>query len=208
DSYASTTPEIVAELIYIYRTRMSRKSSWQLIATQLVFDSVNTIDWKSLETIDNKQWNYLLAYFYTLGGYTESYGIGSVLNICKYKENNEFYLGVIIDIVRIALDHVSLDTLSYLIHNLQGNYTEWCAIDDLEIKVDVSPTDLLALSNTIHSLLDTLGYIIQIDVSLSNSFRRLQPKRYCITARYRVLNQNLIIDIFMRKSYAPYIGQL
>ncbi|CAM4793210.1 unnamed protein product [Rotaria magnacalcarata] len=220
DSYTSPSikSETVTELIYIYRTIMSRKSSWQLTATKLVFDSVTsslkTIDWKSFETIDKKQWNYLLASLYILGGYIEPYGIGSVVNIHKDKENNECYLGVIIDIDRITRDHITLDTLSYLVHYLQRDYTEWCVIGDLEIKVDVPPTNLLVLPNTnesnlaIHSLLDTLGYIIQIDKSPSKSLRLLQLKRFCITVLYRILNQNSIIDIFMQKPYAPYIGQL
>ncbi|CAM4818443.1 unnamed protein product [Rotaria magnacalcarata] len=182
DSYTSQsiTPEIVTELIYLYRTIMSRKSSWQLMTIELVFDSVtsslNTIDWKSLETVDRKQWNYLLASLYILGRYIESYSIGSLVNIHKDRENDECYLGVIIDIDRIACDHATIATFSYLVHYLQANYTEWRVIDDLEIKVDVPPTNLLVLQDmndsnlALHSLLDTLGYIIQIDKSPSNHY--------------------------------------
>ena len=34
------TPEIITEFIYIYRTVMSIPSSWQILATQLVFDAI------------------------------------------------------------------------------------------------------------------------------------------------------------------------
>ncbi|CAF4494525.1 unnamed protein product, partial [Rotaria magnacalcarata] len=96
DSYTSqtVTSETLTELIYIYRTIMSYKSPWQMMARQLVFDSITssstTIDWKSLETISTKQWNYLLASLFILGGYIQPYGLGSIVEIYIDDENNEY----------------------------------------------------------------------------------------------------------------------
>ncbi|CAF3541029.1 unnamed protein product [Rotaria sordida] len=220
DSYTSQAiaSETVTELIYIYRTIMSYKSPWQMMATQLIFDSIisssNNIDLKSLETMDTKQWTYLLASLYILGGYIQPYGLGSIVKIYTNEENNEYELGIIIDIDMNARDQATPDTLSYFIQYLQENKTEWVTIDKLEVKVDVSPPNLLTLPNmndsnlAIHSLFDTLGYIIQIDISSNDSLRLLQLKRYSITTLYRILSSNQIIDIFMQKPYASSIAQL
>ncbi|CAF3688992.1 unnamed protein product [Rotaria sp. Silwood1] len=210
--------EIITELIYIYRTIMSYKSPWQMMAIQLIFDSIisssNDIDWQSFETTDTKQWNYLLASLYILGGYIQPYGLGSIVKIYTDEENNQYEIGIIIDIDMNARDQATPDTSSYFIQYLQENKTEWITIDKLEVKVDVSPPNLFALPNmndsnlAIHSLLDTLGYIIQIDISSSDSLRLLQLKRYSVTTLYRILSNNQIIDIFMQKPYASFIAQL
>ncbi|CAF5116506.1 unnamed protein product, partial [Rotaria sp. Silwood1] len=210
--------EIITELIYIYRTIMSYKSPWQMMAIQLIFDSItsssNDIDWQSFETTNTKQWNYLLASLYILGGYIQPYGLGSIVKIYTDEENNQYEIGIIIDIDMNARDQATPDTLPYFIQYLQENKTEWITIDKLEVKVDVSPPNLFALPNmndsnlAIHSLLDTLGYIIQIDISSSDSLRLLQLKRYSVTTLYRILSNNQIIDLFMQKPYASFIAQL
>ncbi|CAF3228303.1 unnamed protein product [Rotaria sp. Silwood2] len=220
DSYSSQAlaSETVTELIYIYRTIMSYKSPWQMMATQLIFDSItsslNNIDCISYDTIDIKQWNYLLASLHILGGYIQPYGLGSIVKIYTDEENNEYEFGTIIDINTNARDLATPGVLSYFIQYLQENKTEWITIDKIEVKVDVLPPNLLALSNTsdsnvaIHSLLDTLGYIIQVDISSSDSLRLLQLKRYSITTLYRILNASKIIDTFMQKPYASFIAKL
>ncbi|CAM4811668.1 unnamed protein product [Rotaria magnacalcarata] len=220
DSYTSqtVTSETLTELIYIYRTIMSYKSPWQMMARQLVFDSITssstTIDWKSLETISTKQWNYLLASLFILGGYIQPYGLGSIVEIYIDDENNEYELGIIIDIDTNARDLVAADSASYFIQYLEEDKTEWVKIDKLQVKLDVSAAKLFAFSNTcesntdINSILDTLGYIIQLDTSSTDSLRLLQLKRYSITALYWILTNNQIIDIFMEKPYASLVAQL
>ncbi|CAF3558601.1 unnamed protein product [Rotaria socialis] len=220
DSYTSQTmaSETLTELIYIYRAIMSYKSPWQMMARQLVFDSItsssNTIDWQSLETISTKQWNYLLAALFILGGYIQPYGLGSIVEIYMDDENNEYELGIIIDVDTNACDLVAVDSAPYLVQYLQGDKTEWVKIDKLQVKLDVSAEKLFAVSNTcdsntdINSILDTLGYIIRLDTSSTDSLHLLQLKRYAITALYGILSKNQIIDIFMEKPYASWVAQL
>ncbi|CAF3346877.1 unnamed protein product [Rotaria socialis] len=205
--------EIVTESIYIYRTIMSYQlSPWQVMATNVVIDSItvtlNNIDWTSFETINTQRWNYLLASLYILGGYIQPFSLGSTVRIYTNEEKTRYDLGVIID---MNTQNGSCHFIQYLRDNKMAEIK----IDKLEVNVDVDPPNLLDLPNksgcsqgVIHSILDALGSIIQIDLSSNNSLRLLQLKRYAVATLCRILNQHQIIDTFMQKSYVSVLAQL
>ena len=214
----SISSEIVTELIYIYRTIMSRQSPWQRMATDLVFNSVTSsltaMDWMSLEMSDKRRWNYLLASLCILGGYIEPYGLSSIVNVRTETKNDQHRLGMIVEIDRNARHEATSDPISYLVQYLDENKTERVTMCQLEIQVDIPPANLLTLPNTddsnqaIHSLLDTLGHILQIDQSNRNDLRLLRLKRCSIAALNQILTHKAIIEMFMQKSYVSLIGQL
>ena len=64
------TSERITKLIYTYRTIMSITSTWQIIATQLIFDTILSYsNLKTFENISPKQMNYLLSSSCILGGH-------------------------------------------------------------------------------------------------------------------------------------------
>ncbi|CAF5181809.1 unnamed protein product, partial [Rotaria magnacalcarata] len=205
--------EIATESIYIYRTIMSCKlSPWQVMATNIVIDSItvtlNNIDWTSFETINTQRWNYLLASLYILDGYIQPFSLGSTVRIYTKEEKTRYDLGVIID---MNTQKESCHFIQYLRDNKMAEIR----IDKLEVNVDVDPPNLLDLPSksgcpqgVIHSILDALGSIIQIDLSSNNSLRVLQLKRYAVATLCRILNQHQIIDTFMQEPYASVLAQL
>ncbi|CAF0748456.1 unnamed protein product [Adineta steineri] len=191
--------EIIAELIYMYRTIMSIESSWKTITIEIIFNTiVSYLNIESIEKNDLNQMNKLLASLNILGGYIEPYRLGSVvINETNDKLNDESSLALIIDIN---------DTETpYLIQYLQTNQTESVSINKLQLKIDIPPSDL---PNTFDSILDLLGYFIQIDTSTNESIMLLQIKRHCISVLYHILNNKKLIEIFMEKPYASIIAQL
>ncbi|CAF0824036.1 unnamed protein product, partial [Didymodactylos carnosus] len=218
-SSQKTAPGTVTELIYIYRTIMSLDSPWQMMATQLVFDtvtsSVNNFNLKSLETVDTNQMNYFLASLCVLGGYVQPYCSGSIVKIYTDDEiSNEFQLALITEVDTNARDMGTPDTLPYFVQYSHTNKTESVAADKLRIEIDVSPPNLLLLPSvndpkvTIHSILDALGYFIQIDTSTTDSLMILQLKRRSVAALHQILNNKKLVEMFMQKPYGSAIAQL
>ncbi|CAF4059619.1 unnamed protein product, partial [Rotaria sordida] len=209
---------IITELIYLYRTVMSVKSPWQMIATEFIFDTItsnkNNFNLKSFETGDMTQMNSLVASLCILGGYIQPYCLGSIVKIYSDEENNEFQLAIIIEIDVNASDSDTPDTLTYLIQYLETNQIETVTIDELQIEIDVSPPNLLLLSNAnetntaIHSLFDALAYFIQIDTSTNEYVPLLELKRRSVAVLYHILNDKTLVEIFMQKSYAYVIVNL
>ncbi|CAF1105332.1 unnamed protein product [Rotaria sordida] len=119
-------------------------------------------------------------------------------------------------IIEIETNTDDLDDTSfpYLIQYSQTNETEWANADKLRIEVAVPPPTLLSLPNVInsnediHSLLDTLGYFIQIDTSTTESQPLLQIKRRSVAVLCEILNEKKIVEIFMQKPYASTIAKL
>jgi hypothetical protein len=201
--------EITTELIYIYRTIMSVTSSWQIIATQLIFDTIlSNSNLKSLETMEM---NNLLSSLCILGGYIYPYCLTSIVQVYSDDQiNNETQLAVIIDIDQNALDSNSIDALPYLIQYSQSNKTQQVNANKLRIEIDVPPPNLLILPNineTLSTLFDVLISFIELDTSES-SLLLLQLKRRSIGALYRLLNNKKLIDIFLQKPYASIIAKL
>lgn len=210
--------ETVTELICMYRTIMSYKSTWQMRAAQLVLDSIisvsNKIDSKSFENMDEKQSKYLLASLFILGGYIEPPGLGSVVKVYNDENTDENDLALIIDINQNPSNFAKPDSAPYFIQYLQKDKTEWTTIDKLEVQTEVTASDLLVLSNTrdsilaISKVLDTLGSIIQMDVSSSDALHVIQLKRYSMLTLYNMLSKKEMVDIFIQKPYALFITQL
>ncbi|CAF3929850.1 unnamed protein product, partial [Rotaria sordida] len=121
--------------------------------------------------------------------------------------------GVIIEI-ETNTDDLDDTSFPYLIQYSQTNETEWANADKLRIEVAVPPPTLLSLPNVInsnediHSLLDTLGYFIQIDTSTTESQPLLQIKRRSVAVLCEILNEKKIVEIFMQKPYASTIAKL
>ncbi|CAF4716085.1 unnamed protein product, partial [Rotaria magnacalcarata] len=65
-------------------------------------------------------------------GYIQPYGLGSIVEIYIDDENNEYELGIIIDIDTNARDLVAADSASYFIQYLEEDKTEWVKIDKLQ----------------------------------------------------------------------------
>ncbi|CAF0737820.1 unnamed protein product [Rotaria sordida] len=195
--------EILAELVYMYRTIMSINSSWQIIATNFVMNSIKLyLNLKSIELNDLHEMNKLLASLCILGEYIEPYRLGSIVTVDNDKKSNdEISLALIIEID----SNISNTETPYLIQYLQTYQTENISIDKLKLEIDVSPPNL---SNVDDSILDILGYFIQIDTSTSQSLMLLQLKRRSISVLYHILNDKKLIEIFMEKSYASTIAKL
>ena len=195
--------EIRAELVYMYRTIMSVNSSWQMMATELVFGSIQSdLNLNSIETNDIHQMNKLLASLCILGGYIEPYRLGSIVKAELNKETNDERLSALI--VEIDSDAEAPYTLQYL----QKNQIESVTIDKLQLDIDVPPPNLRSLPISTDSVLDTLGHFIQIDTSTSQSFILLELKRRCVSILHYLLNDKVLVELFMEKPYASVLAQL
>ena len=196
-----TSSEIVTELINIYRTILSVKSSWQTMAIQMVFDSI--ISNVNLETLETNELNKLIASLCILGGYIQPHCLGSIVNVYNDDGNNdEFQLALILEIS---------DESSYTIQYLQTNQIQTISVDKIELEIDVTPPDLLSLPTTnaaINSILDALANLIQLDTSTTESVVLLQLKRRAMSTLYHILNNQKIVEMFMQKPYAITIAEL
>ncbi|CAF4681489.1 unnamed protein product, partial [Rotaria sp. Silwood2] len=195
--------EILAELIYMYRTIMSINSSWQIIATKFIIDSIELyLNLKSIELNDLHEMNKLLASLCILGEYIEPYRLGSIVTVDNDKKlNDDTSLALIIEID----SNIGETKTSYSIQCLQTNQIENISIDKLKLEIDVSPPNL---SNVDNSTLDILGNFIQIDTSTNQSLMLLQLKRRSISVLYHILNDKKLVEIFMEKPYASTIAKL
>ena len=192
-SDSTTAQEIKAELIFMYRTIMSIKSSWQIISTEFVFDTI-----KLNLNLNPIEMNKLLSSLFILGGYIEPYRLGSIVK----KTNDDSSLALIIEIDSNAND------ISYTIQYLQTNEIESVSMDKLQLEIDVSPPNLLLLPVSIDAILDILGDFIQIDTSTNESLLLLKLKRHCFSIFYHILNEKKLVEIFMDKPYASVIAKL
>ncbi|CAF1253616.1 unnamed protein product, partial [Rotaria sordida] len=212
------TLETISELINIYRTIISIKSPWQMMAIQFVYNSiiscVNEIKMKSLKIIDTIEMNHVFASLSILGGSIPQYYLGTIVRVYPDTESNEFDLALIIDINPENQNSDSSEVLPYFIQYLQTNKTEWIAAEKLQIQVDNLPLNLFISTNIndsntiIHSLLDALGYIIQIDTSTTESLILLELKRRSMSSLDYLLNDKKLVEIFMEKPYALVIAKL
>ncbi|CAM4831763.1 unnamed protein product [Rotaria magnacalcarata] len=195
--------ELLAELIYMYRTIMSLDSSWQIIATKLVLDSVKLyLNLESIELNESERMNKLLAALCILGEYIEPLRLGSVVTVNADKKlNDESSLALIVEID----SNFGETEKYYLIQYFQTHQTETVSTDKLKSEVNVSPPNL---SNLEESFLDVLGYFIQIDTSTSQSLILLELKRRSISVLYYILNDRKLAEIFMKKPYASTIAKL
>ncbi|CAF5184746.1 unnamed protein product, partial [Rotaria magnacalcarata] len=195
--------ELLAELIYMYRTIMSLDSSWQIIATKLVLDSVKLyLNLESIEVNESERMNKLLAALCILGEYIEPLRLGSVVTVNADKKlNDESSLALIVEID----SNFGETEKYYLIQYFQTHQTETVSTDKLKSEVNVSPPNL---SNLEESFLDVLGYFIQIDTSTSQSLILLELKRRSISVLYYILNDRKLAEIFMKKPYASTIAKL
>ncbi|CAF2987766.1 unnamed protein product [Rotaria sp. Silwood2] len=66
----NTTNEIITELFYIYRTIISYKSSWQLMAIQTIKDTI-ILNLELFEFINSNKINSTLGSLFVVGGYTQ-----------------------------------------------------------------------------------------------------------------------------------------
>lgn len=206
--------DIVIELICIYRTLISKSSPWQKLASKFIIDALvssKNFDLSSIESCDIKQMNMFLATLSILGGYIRPYCLGSTVEIfANNRSIHELESAIIVEIKTESLESDSLDITPYCVQYASNNNTEWVSSDKLRIITDILPPSLtvLPVENVIDTVLDTLGYLSQIDTSKTNSLLLLQIKRRAITAFYPLLNNKSVIDIFMGKPYASVIAKL
>ncbi|CAF2632885.1 unnamed protein product [Rotaria sp. Silwood2] len=206
--------DIIIEFIYIYRTIMSYNSPWQKLAIQLFVDAIKScmnFNFTSLETVELQQMNFFLASICILGGYVQSYCLGSTVEVYSTDITmHELQYAIIIDINMDAFELNSYDVKPYLIQYAATNQTEWVSSNQIRIIVDVLPMNLslLPIDNAVHTILDTLGFLAQIDASTSDSLMLLDIKCRVVTALYAVLNYKQVIEIFMQKPYASIIAKL
>ncbi|CAF3806237.1 unnamed protein product, partial [Rotaria sp. Silwood1] len=203
----NTTNEIMTELIYIYRTIISCKSSWQIMALEIINNTMK-LNFESSESIDMNQVNSILGSLHVFGGYIQPYCLGSVVEVnIDNEENNQTSLAVIID---INMD-IKKVVASYFIQYIDTCKTKWISEDQLRIHIDVSPPNLLDLPNAneiIDSLFDRLMYFIEIDRSTIEPLLFLQLKQRSMATLYQLLINKEIVEIFIQKSYASMICKL
>ena len=195
--------EILAELVYMYRTIMSVNSSWQLMAAEIVFDSIQShLNLNSIESNDTHQMNKLLASLCIVGGYIEPYRLGSIVKAEIDKETTDEPLPALI--IEIDPNAESPYTVQYL----QKNQIESVIMDKFQLDIDVPPPNLLSLPISKDSVLDTLGHFIQIDTTTSNSLVLLELKRRCVSILHYLLNDKILVELFMEKPYASVLAKL
>ncbi|CAF2112743.1 unnamed protein product [Rotaria magnacalcarata] len=206
--------DIIIEFIYIYRTIMLYNSSWKKFATQWLVDAIKScknFNFRSLETVELQQMNFFLGSICILGGYVPPYCLGSTVDIYSTDIHmDELQSGIIIEINMDALESDSSDVKPYLVQYAVTNQTEWVSSNKIRIIADVLPTNLslLPVDNAVHTILDTLGFLAQIDTSTSDSLMLLDIKCRVVTAFYAVLSYKQVIEIFMQKPYASIIAKL
>ncbi|CAF3446671.1 unnamed protein product [Rotaria sp. Silwood1] len=148
-------------------------------------------------------------------GYIQPYGLGSIVRIYAEDEDiDEFELAIITEINTNARDQDTSNILPYFVHYSQSDKSEWISADKLYIYIDVLPPNLLSMYNendsmvTFHAVLDTIGYLLQINTSTTTSLTLVQLKRYAVMVFHQLLNNRNLIEVFMQKPYATVIAQL
>ncbi|CAF5169234.1 unnamed protein product, partial [Rotaria magnacalcarata] len=206
--------DIIIEFIYIYRSIMSHNSPWQTSATKFLVDAIKScmnFNFTSLEAVDSQQMNFFLASICVLGGYVQPYCLGTTVEMCSTDINaDELRSAVIIDINMEALESDSPDVKPYLVQYVTTNKTQWVPSNQMRIIVEVQPPNLslLPIDNAVHTILDTLGFLAQIDTPNNNSLMLLDIKCRVVRAFYDILNYKQVIEIFMQKHYASIIAKL
>lgn len=206
--------DIIIEFIYIYRTILSYNSPWQKFATQFLLNSIKScmnFNYKSLETIELQQMNSFLASICILGGYVQPYCLGSTVEIYSIDTSlDELQSAVIIEINTDAFVSNLSDVKPYLVQYVATNQTEWVSSNQMRIVTDVKSPDLslLPIDNAIHTILDILGFLAQINTATIDSLILLDIKCRAIKALCDVLNNKHVIEIFMEKPYASIIAEL
>ncbi|CAF2236238.1 unnamed protein product [Rotaria magnacalcarata] len=206
--------DIIIEFIYIYRSIMSHNSPWQTSATKFLVDAIKScmnFNFTSLEAVDSQQMNFFLASICVLGGYVQPYCLGTTVEMCSTDINaDELRSAVIIDINMEALESDSPDVKPYLVQYVTTNKTQWVPSNQMRIIVEVQPPNLslLPIDNAVHTILDTLGFLAQIDTPTNNSLMLLDIKCRVVRAFYDILNYKQVIEIFMQKHYASIIAKL
>ncbi|CAF3449512.1 unnamed protein product [Rotaria socialis] len=206
--------DITIEFIYIYRMIISHNSPWQAFASKLLVDAIKScmnFNFTLLEAVDSQQMNFFLASICILGGYVPPYCLGSTVEIYSTDINmDELQSGIIVEINMDALTSDASDVKPYLVQYAVTNQTEWVSSNKIRIIIDVLPTNLslLPVDNVVHTILDTLGFLAQIDTSISDSLMLLDIKCRVVTAFHAVLSYKQVIEIFMQKPYAPIIAKL
>ncbi|CAF3050511.1 unnamed protein product [Rotaria sp. Silwood2] len=205
--------DIIIEFLYIYRMIMSYNSSWQKLATQLLIEAIKScmdFNFTSLETVESKKMNCFLASICILGGYVHPYCLGSTVEIYPTDASiHELQSATIIEVNMDALESNSSDVRPYLIQYAATNQLEWISSTQMRIIVDVQPPNLslLPIDNAVHTILDTLGFLAQINISTIDSLMLLDIKYRVVKALYDILNYKQVIEIFMQKPFASIIAQ-
>ncbi|CAF4891601.1 unnamed protein product [Rotaria sp. Silwood1] len=209
-----TDLDIIIEFIYIYRTIMSQNSPWQKLAIEMLVDAIKScmnFNFKSLETVELKQMNVFLASICILGGYVQPFCLGSTVGIYSSDTTiDELEYAVIIEVNVNASESDSSDVKPYLVQYVSTNQTEWLSSNQIHIIVDVQTPNLALLpnDNTVHTILDTLGFLVQIDTLTIDSLILLDIKCRAVKTLHDILNYKQVIEIFMQKSYASIIAKL
>ncbi|CAF5029387.1 unnamed protein product, partial [Rotaria sp. Silwood1] len=157
--------EIITELIYIYRTIISNKSPWQMIAIQMIFYIITT-GFKSFELINTDQINNLLATLSILSGCIHPFCLGAIAQVYvdDQTNNNDRQIAMILEIDSNALKNsttTKTDVKPYFLQYYEINQTSWVTNDQLRIELDVLSPNLLDLpitDETINTLFDALIY--------------------------------------------------
>ncbi|CAF3887263.1 unnamed protein product [Adineta steineri] len=195
------TSDIFTELIYIYRSIITHKSAWQIMAIELIFHTII----EGVKSLESKQINNILTALCILGGYIQPFCLGSAVQVYVNSEmDSETRLAVIMKIDTKSRDLNEADARPYFVHYSDIDQTEWINADKLRIEIDVPSPNLLKLPismENIYSLFDALVYFIEIDISL-------ELKRRSIATLYRLLTNKKLVEMFLEKSYASIIVKL
>ena len=184
-------PVLLSELIYLYRIIMSISSSWGIFASQFVFNSIKSnLNYQSIEKKDPKEMKTLLGSLRILGGYVESYRLGSIVQI---ESNDDISLGIIIGINK--------EDKSYSIQFFQNNQIKSFSIEKLTLINDVFPPTVN------ESILDVLGEFVCLDSSKETSLVVLQLKRRVMSIFSYLLKDMKTIQMFLTKPYAPILAK-
>ena len=192
--------ELITELIFLYRTVMSRNSAWQLIAINFIFNSITSdLNLSSIHSNDT-----LVASVCILGGYIHYVCLSSIVQEATNHETN--------DESRLALVmKIESDTSFCSIQYLNELLVESMKINQLRVVVQVPPPHLLSLPSvkaSIDSVLDAFGHFLQLHSTASESSMFLQFKRRSLSVLFHLLQDHKMVEIFMTKPYASLIACL
>ena len=107
--------ELVTEFIYLYRTVMSRRSAWQLIATNFIFNSITShLNLTSFQSNDT-----LLASVCILGGYIDHVSLSSIVQVATDQEmNDESRLAMVMNMGSDNSDSSSCSSVTELMFDM------------------------------------------------------------------------------------------
>ncbi|CAF2021106.1 unnamed protein product [Rotaria magnacalcarata] len=105
---------------------------------------------------------------------------------------------------------LNMDTLESDSSDVKPHLVQYAVTNQIRVIADILPTNLslLPIDNAVHTNLDILGFLAQIDTPTSDSLMLFDVKCRTVIVFYGVLNYKQVIESFIQKPYASIIAKL